>query len=103
MTAATRPPLDLAPPMPRAACVGHHDLFDGRDAGESDESVAARHAAAQMLCSRCPELITCATWYLGTPKKRRPIGVTAGEVLELTTTGKVASGLGRGRPRKASA
>jgi hypothetical protein len=80
MTAATIPPLELAPHMPAAACLGDWSTFDDAGAAEHPIDVARRHASALALCRDCPERARCEGWYLGLPKSKRPIGVVAGRI-----------------------
>jgi WhiB family redox-sensing transcriptional regulator len=69
-----------APALPGARCRGRHHLFDSAARGENPDTVAARHAQALGLCSRCPALPRCQDWYDALPPRRRPVGVVSGEV-----------------------
>jgi hypothetical protein len=82
-----------APALHGARCRGKGHLFDGAEAGESPAVVEQRHAQALGLCSRCPSLTRCETWFLGLPKSKRPPGVVAGQVHQPRPAG---------RPRKAA-
>jgi WhiB family redox-sensing transcriptional regulator len=57
--------IGLAPSLPGARCRGKHRLFDEAAPGEDPATVAARHAQAIGLCSHCPSLTRCQTWFLG--------------------------------------
>jgi hypothetical protein len=61
------------PSLPGARCRGRWDMFDNADCPETVR-------AALSLCSTCPALDPCRTWLDGLPKRRRPLGVTAGQV-----------------------
>lgn len=69
-----------SPSLPGARCRGRHHIFDPAALGENPDTVAARHAQALGLCSRCPSLTRCAEWLESLPPKRRPLGVTAGQI-----------------------
>lgn len=63
-----------APRLTGARCVGQHHLFDG-----SDGEHGPRTKAAIELCSRCPALTPCRTWYRSMTSVSRPRGVIAGK------------------------
>jgi hypothetical protein len=73
--------LAAAPSLPGARCRGRHHLFDSAAPGEDPDTIAARHAQALGLCSRCPSLRRCEDWFDALPLKRRPLGVVAGRVV----------------------
>jgi hypothetical protein len=68
------------PSFPGASCRGKHHLFDAAGPGEDPDTVAAMHAQALALCSRCPSLARCEDWFASLPSKKRPLGVVAGRV-----------------------
>jgi Transcription factor WhiB len=72
--------IGLAPSLPGARCRGKHRLFDEAAPGEDPATVAARHAQAIGLCSHCPSLTRCQTWFLGLNPSKRPLGVIAGQI-----------------------
>ncbi len=72
--------IGAAPVIPGARCRGRHHLFDEAMPGEDPDTVAARHAQALGLCSHCPALDRCADWFDSLPKRKRPLGVCAGQV-----------------------
>lgn len=61
------------PRLPGAACVGHGAVFDG----ETDDDIAE----AMAICARCPALQQCTEWHRSLPRRHRPIGVVAGQVV----------------------
>jgi hypothetical protein len=69
-----------APALPGAKCRGRHSLYDAAALGENPDTVAARHALAVELCSYCPALTRCQSWFYGLTPKKRPLGVVAGRV-----------------------
>jgi hypothetical protein len=75
------------PVLAGARCRHKHATFDDAQPGESDETVAARHAQALRLCLGdgssgigCPALAACESWFRSMPPSRRPSGVIAGRV-----------------------
>lgn len=76
------------PALPGARCRGHGRLFDAAIPDEPSEVTEQRHAQALTLCRSCPALASCAAWFDGLPRPKRPTGVVAGK----SRTGK------RGRP-----
>jgi hypothetical protein len=83
-----------APALHGARCRGKGHLFDEAAPNEDPEVVAARHAQAIGLCSRCPSLTRCTEWFEALPPRKRPPGVVAGQVHQPKPAG---------RPRKAAA
>jgi hypothetical protein len=71
-----------APALPGAKCRGRHSLYDPAALGENPDTVAARHALAVELCSYCPALTRCESWFYSLPPRQRPCGVVAGVVRE---------------------
>lgn len=82
-----------APSLQGARCRGRAHLFDEAAPNEKPETVAARHAQALGICSRCPSLNPCETWFLGLTPSKRPLGVVAGRINQTRPAG---------RPRKAT-
>jgi hypothetical protein len=67
-----RPYTRNRPNLPRAACVGHPELFDVTDEALAGDALA--------VCQRCRELPRCRAWLDSLPRKQWPSGVVAGEV-----------------------
>ena len=67
-----------APALHGSRCRGKSHLFDGAEPGENPTTVAARHAQALGLCSHCPALDRCETWFLSLKPSKRPPGVVRG-------------------------
>ena len=84
--------IGVAPSLPGARCRGKPHLFDAAGTHEPADVVAARHAQALELCSRCPSSGPCSDWLDGLPKSQRPHGVVAGTVNQTP----------RGRPKRAA-
>lgn len=61
-----------------AACVGHHDLFDGELDGEKSTDRPARHDAASQICAGCPVFAACDE--VANENLRSVAGVWAGRV-----------------------
>ena len=72
--------IGLATALPGTRCRGRHSTFDEAAPGEDPEVVSARHAQAIGLCSHCPALDRCETWFLGLKPSKRPHGVIAGQI-----------------------
>jgi hypothetical protein len=81
-----------APALHGARCRGKGHLFDEAAPNERQSTVEARHIQAMGLCQHCPALDRCREWYESLPRRKRPLGVVAGQV------GQPAR---QGRPRKA--
>ncbi|HSS24738.1 MAG TPA: hypothetical protein VLL82_10130 [Mycobacterium sp.] len=65
------------PDLPGAACVDHLDVFDACvDRG----ATFAYDQAIQICASQCPALAACSRWYHSLPDRKRPYGVTAGQI-----------------------
>lgn len=78
--------LAAAPVLPGAKCRGRAHLFDEPAADEAAETVQARHRQALDLCSRCPSLTRCETWFASLPPRKKPGGVVAGRIHVWHTT-----------------
>jgi WhiB family transcriptional regulator, redox-sensing transcriptional regulator len=63
-----------APDLPRAACRGRSDLFDGRTEDDVDEAI-------EVCETLCPEFLACRAWAQSQPR-RRICGVIAGRMYE---------------------
>ncbi|SBS77350.1 conserved hypothetical protein [uncultured Mycobacterium sp.] len=70
----------LAPALPGARCRGRSALFDLAEVGSDPEDAEYAEQAAKRLCSQCPSLVPCRSWYESLPKSQRPMGVIAGVV-----------------------
>jgi hypothetical protein len=86
--------LTNTPALPEAECRGQSDIFT---AAETDE-----HARAEALdiCGRCACRQRCAEWLASLPQSSRPVGVTAGEVIESRRGRPPGEARKPGRPRK---
>lgn len=83
--------LRSTPKLDDAACIGRHELFDGRHATESHAHARERGERARALCDGCPARAACTTWAQTEPN---PTGHTiAGHTPEPAIPG---------RPRKAA-
>ena len=71
----------IFPNFPRAACIGHADLFDARARREEPwrtaYQVITRHRRAKEICGLCPHLQECRDWalrnYADVPLHRGPV------------------------------
>ena len=66
--------LASAPALPRAACRGRSQLFDGR----SDDDI---YAAIEICQTACPELARCEAWARSMPDNQLA-GVVAGRMYD---------------------
>jgi WhiB family transcriptional regulator, redox-sensing transcriptional regulator len=73
------------PPLPQAACKNQPWMAD-LESGSPPELIER----AKETCRRCPALDACRRWIDSTPKRLRPAGVAAGELMTAA----------RSRPRK---
>ncbi|WP_019969338.1 hypothetical protein [Mycobacterium sp. 141] len=72
------------PSLPGARCHGRHELFDAAidngQRGHQHDREYARNAALR-LCAQCPAWRLCRDWFDSLPADQRPLGVTAGLVV----------------------
>jgi WhiB family transcriptional regulator, redox-sensing transcriptional regulator len=71
--------LDGTPALRGALCAGFPEQFDA-PGDEDAEDRRARLAVAVSCCRCCPALQECRAWVDGLPRRRRPVGIVAGQV-----------------------
>jgi hypothetical protein len=67
-----------APSLPGALCAGQWRLFDLQPWRDPDRPW--REQRALELCSTCPVLAACRTYFAALPPSERPFGVIAGAI-----------------------
>lgn len=78
-----------APDLAGARCRGRHELFDSTIPGRQEPSgkppsrteLDNARIAALRICATCPALDPCRAWFDTLRPYRRPLGVTAGQVV----------------------
>ena len=84
--------LGLIVALPGARCRGHWSLFDEARPDEAPETVDERHAQAlDRSAVNAQALASCEQWFDDLPRRKRLLGVVAGQVHQPAR---------QGRPRK---
>lgn len=86
-------------PLREAACRGHGDLFDPRNAevAESHAEANERHQLAVAICQSCPALDACRVWADSEPDRgavlaaRLPYVPKRGRPASTTTTERISA------------
>lgn len=70
----------LAPRLDGARCVGRHEWFDLAEPDTDPAEAKYHQLKALRLCSGCPALAACSSWFDSLKPAQRPLGVIAGRV-----------------------